>query len=404
MLDGKHIYTVSELNSLASGFLESTFPDIWLEGEISNCKMHSSGHIYLTLKDENAQISAILYKGYAHLLRFVPEDGLKVIVRGKITLFSKRGQYQIIIYHMDPAGKGALQIAFEQLKEKLLREGLFDEARKRSLPYLPTNIGVITSQTGAAIKDFISVINRRFANIEILIYPVHVQGEKAAPEIVEAIEQMNEQFPCLDVLIITRGGGSIEDLWAFNEEAVARAIYNSRIPVISAVGHEVDFTISDFVADMRAPTPSAAAELVVKNKQELVASVNSINNRLLNIMNNTVSLCQARLQRWTQSRVFQRPLEIVYQLQQELDNLIDRMGQYIIHSVQINRKSLLVLSEKLQALSPMAVLCRGYSIAYKLPAGSIIKSSDEVVPNDMVRLQLFRGDITCEVKHTSSKK
>ncbi|MCK4533376.1 exodeoxyribonuclease VII large subunit, partial [bacterium] len=247
-MENRKIYTVTQTNQIVKNLLEDSFPEILVEGEISNFKLHSSGHMYFSLKDETAQISAIIYRGMTFALKFVPEDGMKVIVRGKLTCFTKRGQYQIIISLMEPQGKGALQLAFEQLKEKLKKEGLFDAGKKQKVPFLPQRIGVVTSPTGAAVRDILSVIERRFANVEILIYPVHVQGDNAAGEISGAIDNLNSSFAYLDVLIVGRGGGSYEDLWAFNEEIVARAIYCSKIPIISAVGHETDYTIADFVA------------------------------------------------------------------------------------------------------------------------------------------------------------
>ncbi|MBU1487387.1 exodeoxyribonuclease VII large subunit, partial [bacterium] len=265
-----HIYTVNELIQLMKASLEEDFGSIRVKGEISNLVRPSSGHLYFTIKDEQAQIKVAMFKSSQAGLRFIPADGMQVILYGRVSIYEKRGDLQVYAQWLEPVGKGALYLAFEQLKEKLRVEGLFDPAHKRPIPLLPRRVGVITSPTGAAIRDILNVSERRFANIRILLYPVRVQGREAPGEIAEAISVMNE-LNLVDVLIVGRGGGSLEDLWAFNEETVARAIFASKIPIISAVGHETDFTISDFVCDLRAPTPSAAAELVVKNKQDLEA-------------------------------------------------------------------------------------------------------------------------------------
>ncbi|MFC1501724.1 exodeoxyribonuclease VII large subunit [Elusimicrobiota bacterium] len=280
MIEGRKIYSVSELNNEIKIVLEDTYPEIWVEGEISNFKMYPSGHMYFSLKDEESQVSSVIFQGFSRYLKFELEDGLKVIAKGKVSTYVRRGNYQFIINYVEPAGKGALQLAFEQLKKKLEKEGLFDASRKKAIPYMPKRIGVVASPKGAAIRDILSVLYRRFPNLETLIYPVKVQGDCAKDEISYAIDYLNKDYSHLDVLIVGRGGGSLEDLWAFNEEIVARAIANSKIPVISCVGHEIDFTIADFVSDLRAPTPSAAAELAVKNKEHLVEMVNKLSQHL----------------------------------------------------------------------------------------------------------------------------
>ena len=266
----RRIYSVAELSLEIRNLLERQFPDVWVTGEVSNLRAAGSGHLYFTLKDETAQLRAVCFRNQARYLKFKPQDGLAVIARGRLSVYEARGEYQLYVEFLEPAGLGALQLAFEQLKQKLAAEGLFDPARKKPLPMLPRVIGVVTSPTGAVIRDILRILHRRFRNINVLIYPVKVQGEGAAQEIAQGIEYFNRQAP-VDVMIVARGGGSLEDLWAFNEEVVARAIAASKIPVISAVGHETDFTIADFVADLRAPTPSAAAELVVRRKQDLAA-------------------------------------------------------------------------------------------------------------------------------------
>jgi exodeoxyribonuclease VII large subunit len=273
------IYTVSDLTTEIRTVLEDSFAGVWVEGELSNFRHHSSGHMYFTLKDQESQIRAVMFRQQNRQLKFRPQDGLAILMYGEISVYEPRGEYQIVGEYMEPRGIGALQLAFEQLKERLQAEGLFDDSRKRPIPMLPGRIGVITSPTGAAIRDILQVLRRRFAGVDVLIYPVTVQGDQAAPEIVEAIRELNRRGG-LDVLIVARGGGSIEDLWAFNEEVVARAIAASKIPVISAVGHQVDYTIADFVADLRAPTPSAAAELVVSKTDELAQRLDDLQARM----------------------------------------------------------------------------------------------------------------------------
>ncbi|MEK7280632.1 MAG: exodeoxyribonuclease VII large subunit, partial [Nitrospirota bacterium] len=291
----RKVYTVYELTLSVKSSLEEGFSDIWLEGEVSNLRIPGSGHIYLTLKDERAQIRGIIFRSQVRSLRFLPKDGQRLLCRGHITVYEPKGEYQIIFTYIEPKGLGALQQAFEELKERLKSEGLFDEARKRPLPLYPEKIGVVTSPTGAAIRDILNIIGRRFPAVDILINPVPVQGEGAAELIAEAVNEMN-LVGDIDVLIVTRGGGSIEDLWAFNEEIVARAIYNSRIPVISAIGHEIDYTISDFVADLRAPTPSAAAEIVVRSRDELVEKVDAMTNRIVTRMIGIIHESRGRIQ------------------------------------------------------------------------------------------------------------
>ena len=268
----RKLYTVAELSFAVKDLLEASFPDVWVTGEVSNFRPAASGHYYFTLKDASAQLRAVCFRNQARYLKFKPQDGLAVIARGRLSVYEARGEYQLYVEYLEPAGVGALQFAFEQLKKKLADEGLFDEARKRPLPVLPCAVGVVTSPSGAAVRDILRVIKRRFSNMNVYLYPATVQGSSAAAEIVEGIEYFN-QHPIVDVMIVGRGGGSMEDLWPFNEEIVARAIAASKIPVISAVGHETDFTIGDFVADLRAPTPSAAAELVVHRREDFQAEV-----------------------------------------------------------------------------------------------------------------------------------
>ncbi|MFQ3675231.1 MAG: exodeoxyribonuclease VII large subunit, partial [Endomicrobiia bacterium] len=281
MIDEKNVLTVTQLNTILKNLLEESFREIYVEGEVSNFKEYSSGHQYFSLKDNVSQIQCIIFRDVNKNFKFKINDGMKIICYGRIDLYLPRGEHRFIIYDVIPKGIGALQLAFEQLKKKLESEGLFDESRKRKIPFLPQKIGIVTSPNGAAIRDILSVIRRRFANVEILLYPVKVQGFGAAEDIAEGIKFLNTNFPELEVILVGRGGGSIEDLWAFNEEVVARAIVGSKIPIISCVGHEIDYTIADYVSDLRAPTPSAAAELVVKNKQEIVDKIYSYKLRLV---------------------------------------------------------------------------------------------------------------------------
>ncbi len=400
MEEPRKIYKVSEINKIAKNLLEGEFPDIWLEGEISNLTLHSSGHLYFSLKDEEAQINAIMYKWQAGQLEFMPESGMKVIAQGKISVFVKGGRYQIIVYDLKPIGIGALQQAFEQLKRKLEKEGLFDKARKRPIPMLPQKIGIVTSPTGAAIRDILNIIERRFANVHILIHPVRVQGDQAAGEIAEAITYVNEHFPYLDVLIVGRGGGSLEDLWSFNREIVARAIYDSRIPVISAVGHEIDYTIADFVADLRAPTPSAAAELVVSNKIELEKRILLLTSKIKSWMEHELDELTSQYRRLVQSRVFLHPEEIYSQFQQDIDYYLERIVSHCTHFFDFQSERLNSLVGKLDVLSPLHILARGYSITYKLPGNEILKSISQVTMKDKVKVKLHRGEIICTVEET----
>src|SRR5215813_512570 len=287
----RRVYTVTELTVRVRDHLEEQFFEVWVEGEISNCRLWNTGHLYFTLKDSASQLKGLMFRSTLRYLKFKPADGLRVVARGKISVYEPKGEYQLVCEHMEPQGLGALQLAFDQLKKRLQAEGLFDAARKRPLPALPRKIGVVTSLEGAAIRDIIKVLRRRYANAHVVIRPTRVQGDGASIEIAQALRQIG-RVPNVDVVIVGRGGGSIEDLWAFNEENVARAIARSAVPVISAVGHETDFTIADFVADVRAPTPSAAAELVVARKDEFCGRIDRLQERLR-------SAARGGLQRWS---------------------------------------------------------------------------------------------------------
>jgi exodeoxyribonuclease VII large subunit len=442
----RRVLTVSELTWRIKEQLEAEFTGLWVEGEISNLRSPTSGHVYFTLKDEAAQLKAVLFRSRLRHLRFEPTDGLKVLAFGTLDVYAARGEYQLVIELLEPQGIGALQLAFEQLKARLDEEGLFDLSRKRPLPLLPQKIGLVTSPTGAAIRDILNIITRRFANLHILIAAVRVQGDEAPREIVEAIQSLN-RVPELDVIIVARGGGSLEDLWAFNDEAVARAIFASEIPVISAVGHETDSTIADFVADLRAPTPSAAAELVVREKETLVRNVVQLRSRLRSAMGQRLDLLQERLV-WLQSRrVLTDPGRPLRDLARRLDDLawrlplaLRRQGERAGGRFQNARDNLLLLSPlatitnrakileqwrdrleragrqdvlsraarfrgavgQLESLSPLAVLGRGYSICRV--GERIVRSAREAAPGDMVNVLLHRGELECRVESSREGK
>lgn len=358
MTDEKKIYKVSELNRLIRRTLENSFGSIWLEGELSNVRRPSSGHYYLTIKDASSQISGVLFRGNQRNVKFEPADGMKVRVSGDISVYEPSGTYQIIIRGMEEAGKGALQEQFEKLKQKLLQEGLFASERKVPLPLLPQHVGIVTSRTGAAVRDILNVVNRRFPNLHIVLAPVRVQGEGAAAEIAGAIDMLNQRGG-LDVMIVGRGGGSLEDLWCFNEEIVARAIARSKIPVISAVGHEIDYTISDFVSDLRAPTPSAAAELVVGCKDAFEDDLRRHGAALNRALREMILAMRNRLLAVSGSQIFSEPRNMVKQYLQQVDSLAMRMQHSLEMSVNEQRRSLQSLSQQLKALSP-AVISRQY--------------------------------------------
>jgi len=439
----RYILTVSELTQEIKDILELKFPDIWIEGEISNLRIPPSGHIYFTLKDDFSQIRAVLFKMQARNLRFVLEDGLHVICRGRVSLYEKRGEYQLILEEVEPKGIGAFQLAFLQLKDRLEREGLFELARKKKIPMIPQTIGIVTSPTGAVIRDMLHIIHRRFENVRILLYPVRVQGEGASLEIAKAIEDFNKRMD-VNVIIVGRGGGALEDLWPFNEEIVARAIYHSKIPIISAVGHETDYTISDFVADLRAPTPSAAAELVVKDKREIKTTLHYLEERLDNqiiqiLKENRTDVFHLRkmlidprkrieeyllrvddlvnrfriLTSWILKRkiekslhlrerlYLQNPIQKVKTLRLTILETGKRLGQTMSHSIEIQRQKMEGIFGKLESLSPLSILQRGYSITRKLPSLQILRDVVLVKEGDKVEVKLHKGILLCGVEKTT---
>src|SRR5215475_10632535 len=333
----RRAFTVAELTARIRDLFFRNFTDIWVTGEISNCHEAQSGHIYCTLKDDRSQIKCVCFKSQLRLMKFRPEDGLHVTVRGSISVYEARGEYQIYVENIEPVGLGALQLAFDQLKRRLEGEGLFAPERKKPLPMLPRCIGLITSPSGAAVRDVVRILRRRFHNVQLTLYPVRVQGDGAASEIVRAVQFFNRQ-QTVDVLILARGGGSLEDLWAFNEEAVARAIAQSVIPVISGVGHETDFTIADFVADVRASTPSAAAELVVQTRREFDKHISDLRTALSDQLRYRVLVLSRRVHELAGRRGFRRPLDLLRQQRQRADELISRLAHALRANVELGRK------------------------------------------------------------------
>jgi exodeoxyribonuclease VII large subunit len=436
----KTVYSVSELTSRIKNLLEESFPFVWVRGEISNFRMPSSGHCYFTLKDESAQIAAVMFRAQNRQIKFVPEDGLSIIGLGRLSLYEPRGSYQIILEYVEPAGIGALQIAFEKLKRRLADEGCFDERRKKPIPYLPRKISVITSPSGAVVHDIITVIGRRFPEVHLEIVPVKVQGAGAEDDVVAALRLVNARADS-DVIILARGGGSLEDLQAFNSEAVAMAIFASRIPVISAVGHETDVTIADFIADLRAPTPSAAAELAVPEKSELLRrrreleqalmggtkrhleklkrNINDLKNRLVDPRRKIQELWlrlddfSGRLKRLTGSCVRREkerlgglmrrlnsnsPKALVEKMNSRLDADKYNLATNISFIMRSKRSAAGESAIKLESLNPLAILRRGYSVTRSLPDRRVVSHPDQVSLEQQVEILLADGQLVCNVK------
>ncbi len=481
------VYSVREFTNDTKAILEAAFDAVWIEGEISNLRTPASGHSYFVLKDSASQVRCVFFKGYRSGLKYKPEDGDHVILFGRVTVYSARGEYQVIVESVEPHGLGALQKAFEQLKKKLADEGLFDDSRKKTIPEFPWKVGVVTSSTGAAIRDIVNVIQRRNPKVSILLYPVKVQGEGSAEEIAQGIRAMNK-IPGIDVLIVGRGGGSLEDLWAFNEEVVARAIAGSKLPIVSAVGHEVDFTIADFCADLRAPTPSAGAELVVPDLREIESRLRTLTRQAILNTTDKINASKEHLRHLTRRRVFQNPQEIFAFKAQRMDDFNRRLLSSLDHwallqrgrlegwnhrlvqsspqktvavqrerfvsfsnrlksaspsrmipqqreraqalskrlkrlikssfqnvserrltissrlaiqadrHLQIQKKRFEGVVRQLNALSPLAVLDRGYSIC--LHEGKAVLESSKISPGDSVQIRLSKGQLDCVVKET----
>lgn len=407
--DAPKIYTVLEVTSRIKRILDvdEELRDIYIKGEISNLRQPTSGHLYFTLKDKSSELQCVMFRGQSLGLKFVPEDGMSVIVRGRISVYERQGRYQLYVEEIQEAGIGALYLAFEQLKKKLKEEGLFEEVYKKPIPSFPRRIGIITSPTGAAIRDMLKITKKRFPHVHVLLAPAAVQGEGASAQIVRAIQLMNrysEEREKIEVLIVGRGGGSIEELWAFNEEPVAREIFASRIPVISAVGHETDFTIADFVADKRAATPSEAAELVVPDKREIEKNLRSLELQMRQNVFKAVEYHRKRLESLEKSILFRKPTERINQYRQTVDELKRNMVAEITHRVTLQRKSVQAFMGKLDALSPLAILDRGYSICSKLPEGQIVRSVEDVSIGDALKVLFRDGEVLSEVKEKEVKK
>ncbi len=439
------VYSVSQLTNEIRSLLEEQLDFIWLEGEISNFRSPVSGHYYMTLKDQKSQIRAVMFRLQARYLRFVPENGMKVLAQGRVSVYAPRGEYQIKLDYLEPLGSGDLALAFEQLKQKLALKGVFDQDKKQSLPFLPQKVAVITSPTGAAIRDFLKVLYQRFANIEIIVVPVKVQGDNASSEMIEAIELVNRNLE-VDVIILTRGGGSLEDLWAFNDEKLALAIRGSFIPVISAVGHEIDITISDMAADVRAPTPSAAAELLVFEKEILIKNLfqlekrltatirSQLNNqaitvehlskrlkdprkdmedtllrlddlhgRLVRTMGNNMSGLRTRLEAGEQRLRVSSPYQTILLSGQHIKLIRKRMIMVMSRLVKDKLHTLTLLEKRAIDLSPLSILSRGYSITRKLPEKKVIRRARDIEKGDRFQILLSKGIIEGRVEKSDSE-
>ncbi len=390
--------SVWELTCQIKDLLESAFPEVWVAGEVSNFARPQSGHCYLTLKDDRAQMRAVLWRGAAARLRFDLNDGLEVICRGHLDLYAPRGSYQLVIDEIVPRGVGALELALRQLREKLAREGLFDPARKRPLPTLVRRIAVVTSPTGAAIHDFLQVLARRWRGADVLVVPVRVQGEGAAAEIAAAIETVNRLPTPFDCLVVTRGGGSMEDLWAFNEEPVVRAIAASRIPVVSAIGHEIDVTLSDLAADLRALTPSEAAERVAPAAEELIAGLRQVERRLAAALRGRAAAARSRLDAVGRHPAFRRPFQKVFDLARRLDELDVRVFRAVRGRLRLLRQRIDLSAGRLDSLSPLAVLGRGYSLTHRTADGRLIRAAVELSPGDEITTRFAAGQAVSRVE------
>ncbi|MBQ8511781.1 MAG: exodeoxyribonuclease VII large subunit [Clostridia bacterium] len=390
--------TVTQLNEYVKRLIDMTpqLTDVYVKGEISNFKNHySTGHYYFTLKDEGGQLRSVMFKSAAAKMKFIPEDGMKVTAHGRISSFVRDGTYQLYCDGMEPDGIGALYVAFEQLKRKLESEGLFDPARKKPLPKIPTRVGIITSATGAAIRDMINVCGRRFPYAKLVLYPALVQGPDAPPQLIAGMQYFN-YTRSVDVIIIGRGGGSIEDLWAFNDEGLARAVAASRIPVISAVGHETDFTICDFVTDRRAPTPSAAAELAVPDTAELKRKISNIITRESDVIRAVLRLRREKLESLANSRAMTDPGNLIEDKRVLLDHLSDRLRLAEDREIQMKKAEMAAAAGKLNALNPLSVISRGYSAVYR-DDGALVKKIEDVEPGDKVAFKTIGGEALCTV-------
>jgi exodeoxyribonuclease VII large subunit len=424
----KKVYSVTEITNIIKNELETKFPLVWVEGEVSNFKRAYSQHLYFDLKDDSSQLHAVMWRSKASKIPFKMEDGIQIVCKGFISVYPQRGQYQIQVEEVEPKGKGALQLAFEQLKKKLEKEGLFNPEKKKPIPLIPKKVGIVTSPRGAAIIDILQTIERRFAKLHIVIYPVKVQGEGASEEIVEALDYLGS-LPDIDVIIVGRGGGSIEDLWAFNEEKVARAIFQCPIPVISAVGHEIDFTIADFVADKRASTPSAAAEILIEKEEAFLERIESFGRRMEHQMKYMTQERKSRVMDLIRHHAFQRFKEHLYQLSQSVDDLDiravnfmraeqNKMAEYRsnVRLTQERMASLIkekmshfqsrweMLASQLHSLSPLNILKKGYSLCWEEGSDSLIRTIDQVKKGKRITVSFFKGEFNCQVSSVDKEK
>jgi len=392
----RHIYTVSKLSKDIKSLLEEAFPFIWVTGEISNYSVPGSGHSYFTLKDNNAVVNCVIFKNQKQKLKFDLENGIKIFGLARLSLYEPRGSYQLIFEHIEPEGAGSAQLAFEQLKKKLAANGFFDDINKKPIPFIPSKTCVVTSGTGAAVQDIINIAQRRFSNCRIEIFSVKVQGKNSKYEISKAIELVNNHQRA-DLIIIARGGGSLEDFASFNSELVANAIFNSKVPVITGIGHETDFTIADFVADLRAPTPSAAAELVVKNKEELTYRLKNYQIQLTQNIHYKLKSVMELFSRIRKSSVFLNPFDFINRKQQEIDYLEEGLTNKFKYLFVNKEKVFTSLMEKLNILNPLSVLARGYSITWKWPKNTILKNTKDVKIDDKIKVKLEQGEIICKI-------
>ncbi len=399
----EQIYTVREATRLVKNLIEQGIDFIWIKGELSNFKAHSSGHFYFSLKDEFSQLSCVMFREENRKILFKPENGIEVLVNGRVGVYEKQGVYQLYVYDMKPVGMGELALKFEALKKKLKAEGLFAESHKQDMPSFPLKIGVATASTGAAIQDILNILTRRAPYVQVIIRPVRVQGKGASEEIVTAINDFNE-YKDIDLLIIGRGGGSVEDLWAFNEEMLARAIYNSRIPIISAVGHEIDFTISDFTADLRAPTPSAAAELAVKDREDILEGINHslqiMEKSLVSNLQNRYEKLNNLVKRYGIARI----KDMMRERKQTIDEYSRRLNSHISNSFLMNGQIIDGLTKRIMGLNPEAVKRRGYAIVRRLPDENVVMQSKNVNLYDRLKLELSDGNLRVIVDKKMSEK
>ena len=392
--------SVSELTLKIKSLIEPEFSDVWVKGEISNFKHHTSGHMYFTLKDKAAELRCVMFRGLNQKIKFKPEDGMDVLIQGKVTVYEMRGQYQLIVQAMEPAGIGTLHLAFEALKKQLQSEGLFDTAKKTPLPKYPKKVGIVTSQSGAALSDMLNIFQRRAPYVELILRPTVVQGEEASRDIVNGIIEL-DRINAIDIIIIGRGGGSIEDLWPFNEELLARAISQCKTPIISAVGHETDITISDMVSDVRAPTPSAAAEISAPSTSELDQIISNKLNELYNFINLQLQQLWQSLDRLSDRHAFQRPNAMIERQREVETKLTHRLSVSLKHMISINRTKIKGLVNEINALNPNDVLNRGYSIAFN-GDGQIVRQENDIKVGESFVLKTGKGEMEAEKKKSLS--